>query len=516
MQTNKILEQLNSLPTSKKVAALAAIVISIAGMIFLFSWMQKADYHVLYSNLSEGDAGRIVQELKTKNVPHKLSSEGTILVPLDSVYDLRLQLAAEGLPQGSGVGFELFDKTSFTSSEFVQKINYRRALEGELARTVQSLSEVQRCRVHLVIPKRTIYAWQEDKPKTSAAVLVSLMPGRTLSTIQTEGIRLLVASSVEGLNPNSITVIDNRGNLLTKPSDDSAISLNSGQMEHEQNFEKNIEAKILAILEPLVGKGKVKARVSAAFDFTRSEKTEEIYDPEGMVIRSEQKSTEKSTTGSLGGIPGGAANIPGAGARQNGASQGMSQKQDEVINYETSKTITRVITSPTTLDRITVATIIDGITASQQGLVEDPGKYTLRSEDNIRYYEDLVKKTIGFSSERGDEISVIVMPFEEDMIEEIPEAETNYMPIIITVLKYLVVLVVAVLFFLFIAKPLIKSVTATAPQEVPQPVAQKPFAQETEVQRPQQIGMDQHNLIEWANKNPEQAAGVVKNWLEES
>ncbi len=361
MPTTNILTQLNSLPTGKKVAALGVLVVSIAGMLLLFSWLQKADYQVLYSNLSEGDAGKIVQELRAKKIPYELGAGGTILVPIDSVYNLRLQLAAEGLPQGSGVGFEIFDKTSITTSQFIQKINYRRALEGELARTIQALSEVKRCRVHLVIPKKTIYAWQENEPQTSAAVLLSLTPGRTISNSQAEGIRLLVSSSVEGLNPNSSTVMDNKGNLLTKPFDDNAMSLSSGQMEHEQSFEKNITTKILAILEPVVGKGNVKAKVSASFDFTRSEKTEERFDPEGAVIKSEQKSTEKSTTGSSGGIPGGAANLSGAGT-QRGSSQGESQKSDEVINYETTKTITRVITSPTTLDRISVATIIDGIT----------------------------------------------------------------------------------------------------------------------------------------------------------
>jgi flagellar M-ring protein FliF len=530
MPTTNILEQLNSLPTGKKVAALAVLVLSIAGMLLLFSWLQKADYQVLYSNLSEGDAGKIVQELRAKKIPYELGAGGTILVPIDSVYNLRLQLAAEGLPQGSGVGFEIFDKTSITTSEFIQKINYRRALEGELSRTIQSLSEVKRCRVHLVIPKRTIYAWQENEPQTSAAVLLSLTPGRTISNTQAEGIRLLVSSSVEGLNPNSITIMDNKGNLLTKPSDDNAISLSSGQMEHEQSFEKNIATKILAILEPVVGKGKVKAKVSASFDFTRSEKTEERFDPEGAVIKSEQKSTEKSTTGGTGGIPGGAANLPGAGTQQRGSSRGESQKSDEVINYETTKTITRVITSPTTLDRISVATIIDGITAAQQGTVKDPEKYTLRSEDSIKYYEDLVKKAIGFSSERGDEITVIVMPFEETLIEEIPEAETNYTPIIITLIKYLVALAIAVLFLLFIAKPLIKSITVPAPQEIPQPGTQTPPVQGIEgLEMPQLEGqevpglempqeetaMNQNNLIEWANNNPQQAAGVVKNWLEE-
>src|SRR4030067_2668897 len=179
---DNILQNLKQWPASKKTAALAALVISIAGVVLLLSWMQRVDYQVLYSNLSEEDTGKIVQELQQKKIPYKAGAGGAILVASDKVYAIRLQLAAQGLPQGGGVGFEIFDNTNFTTSEFVQKLNYRRALEGELSRTIRSLSGVQQCRVHLVAPEKSIFAFQQDKKEASAAVLLSLKQGRKLNS----------------------------------------------------------------------------------------------------------------------------------------------------------------------------------------------------------------------------------------------------------------------------------------------------------------------------------------------
>lgn len=511
-----ILNQLKTWPASKKTAALALLVVSVAGLFLLFSWFQKMDYQVLYSNLSEEDAGRIVQKLQEKKIPYRVESGGTILVSPDRVYDLRLQLAAEGLPQGGGIGFELFDDTSFTMSEFVQKLNYRRALEGELMRTIRSLSEVQQCRVHLVIPERSIFVLNEEEQKASAAVFVSLKPGRVLSESQIQGIVHLVSSSVEGLNPEDVTIIDNRGTLLTK-APDNTLGATTSQIEYQHSYEKNIEAKIISILEPVVGRGKVRARVSATFDFTKSERTEERFDPEGVVVRSEQKTVEKSTSGILGGIPGTGSNLPGRATQQAFSPQaGISQRQNETINYETSKTIRRIIDPPVTLERLTVAILIDGILVSQKESIENAEKYTVRSEEDVKFYEDIVKKAVGFAPERGDEISVVVMPFEDVAEMEGPvEEPTEYLPIILTVLKYLAPVVVAILFFLLVLRPLIRTLTATPPREqrgLP-PVQQPP--KEIEAQAPPKEITTKEKLIEWASKNPQEAAGVIKSWLAE-
>ncbi|RJR18088.1 MAG: flagellar M-ring protein FliF [Nitrospiraceae bacterium] len=511
---DNIIGQIKAMPDGKKVALLGVLIASIASIFLLSAWIQKADYQVLFSGLSEDDAGRIVQELKDKKVDYQLSNSGTVMVPSDKVYDLRLQLASQGLPQGGGVGFEIFDNTSFTTSEFVQKLNYRRGLEGELARTIKSMSGVQKGRVHLVIPDKTLFAFQESKPKTSAAVFVTLQNGRKLDRAEVESIVHLVASSVEDLGADNITVIDNKGNLLTKPSDDSIMSMSGSQMEFQHNYEQNLISQIVSILEPVAGRGKVNARVSAAFDFTRSERTEEKFDPEGVVVRSEQKSTEKSTSGGGGGVPGVASNLPGGGAQPAASMMGQSQKQDEMINYETSKTVTRVIQSPVSLERLSVAIIIDGILASQKGTSENADKYTVRSDEDLKYYEDIVKKTIGFSGERGDEISVNIMPFNGIETAELPDEGRDYMPIVMSVLKYLVPGIVVLVFFLVVVRPLVASLSRSIPQAAGKVSLSEEQAMLESSLQAKEIPLEKQ-VIDWANTNPQQAAGLVKGWLEE-
>jgi flagellar M-ring protein FliF len=323
---------------------------------------------------------------------------------------------------------------------------------------------------------------------------------------------------VEDLGPENITVVDNKGELLTKPSDDSTISISSSQMEYQHSIEKSLSSKIISILEPIAGRDKVKAKVSTQFDFTRSERTEEIFDPDGVVVRSEQKSTEKSSTGVTGGgVPGVASNLPGGEQGGTPRTQGLSQKQDEMINYETSKTVKRTIDSPVTLERLSVAIIIDGLLPTQLGSVKNPDQYTKRSEEDVRFFEDIVKKAIGFTEDRGDEISVTVMPFSRIEVQETAPAEKNYMPIVFTVLKYLVPVIVALLFFLIVVRPIINALTKGASQITQAQAAAVAVQQAEEDVEPLQtkeIPMEKR-VIDWASSNPDQAAGLVKGWLEE-
>jgi flagellar M-ring protein FliF len=508
-----IVEQFKAWPVMNKIGLLAVMIMTITSMVLLFSWIQKADFQVLYSNLSQEDAGRIVEELQSKKIPYELVSAGTVLVAAEKVHEIRLELAGQGLPQGAGVGFEIFDNTSFTTSEFVQKLNYKRALEGELSRTIRSLSGVQQSRVHLVMPDKSVFAFQESRPETTAAVFITLQNGRTLSSNEIQGIVHLVSSSVEDLDAGSITVVDNKGELLTRPSSDSMLSLSGSQMEYQQAFETNTMTKILSMLEPVVGKGKIQAKVSAAFNFTRSEKTEEKYDPDGIVVRSEQKSTEKSSTGFSGGVPGVSTNS--AGGSSSGGSTGLSQKQDEMINYETSKTITRVINSPVALERLTVALVIDGILTSQKETVENADQYDVRSDEDIKYYEDIVKKTIGFTEDRGDEISLSVMPFKKPEVIEVGEIDKDYLPLILTILKYFVPIVIALMFFLLIVKPLINSLSKVPARRITRAIAGEAGLTGLEAPAvPQEIGLKEQ-VVDWAGNNSGQAAGMIKGWVEE-
>ncbi len=312
VNTTAIKDQLKTIPSKKKMMFLILLAVVIASLVLFFAWIQRADYQVLYSHLSEEDAGLIIQKLREQKVPYTIST-GAIMVPSDKVYDVRLQLAGQGLPQGGGVGFELFDKTSFTMTDFVQKLNYRRALQGELARTIRSLSEVEQCRVHLAVPEKSLFINDDQRPKGS--VLVRLKQGRSLSQGQVQGIVHLVSSSVEGLDPKDVAVVDSRGDMLTSAAEGS-IGITSGQREYQRTIEKDLENRIVGILEPVVGKGKIRAKVSADIDFTKVEKTEERYDPDSQVARSEQKVMEKSMNGNRGGVPGVSSNLPGKPATQ--------------------------------------------------------------------------------------------------------------------------------------------------------------------------------------------------------
>lgn len=503
--------RIKGMPPKKIVGLFCAAVLSIAMVVLAVTWSQREDYQVLFSNLSEADAGQVVQKLKDLKVPYRVEAGG-VQVPSGSVYDTRLQLAAQGLPQGGGVGFELFDKTTFGTTEFVQKLNYKRALQGELARTVMALGEVEQCRVHLAIPEKKLFVREGGTERPSASVLVKLRTGRSLSPAQVDGIIHLVGSSVEGLTPQDVTVVDNKGTVLTKGSADPS-GLSTAQFDHQSGFARELEAKIVGILEPVAGRGKVRAKVTAALDFSRNETTEEKYDPEGQVVRSEQKSTEKSGAGGSGGVPGVASNLPGRTAAAAALAQAQSDRQSQTVNYEITKVTTRTVNSPGSIKRLSAAVLVDGTYVAQQGSKEL--KYTARSEDEIRRYEELVREAIGYTKERGDEVRIVNMPFEIAKEEQMPEEKKSYVAVVAPAARYAAPLVALSLFFLFVVRPLIRSISATPPAPAPGS-AQLPYPQVVPgLERgmtPRELPV-REQVVEWARKNPQDAAGVIKSWV---
>ncbi|RJP55250.1 MAG: flagellar M-ring protein FliF [Deltaproteobacteria bacterium] len=503
-----ITEQIKAMPAKNKVMILAVLAIAIASVVLLFAWIQKEDYQLLYSNLGEEDAGLIIQKLKEQKTPYKTSGGG-IMVPSNRVYELRIQLASQGLPQGGGVGFEVFDETNLTMTEFVQKLNYKRALQGELSRTIRSLSEVEQCRVHLAIPEKSLFTQSEERPK--ASVLVKLRQGRRLSQGQVQGMVHLVSSSVNGLNPKDVAIVDSHGEMLTSGTGET-IGMTNDQLDYQRNYEKDMENRITGILQPVVGKGHVKAKVTAVIDFTKIEKTEEKFDPDSQVVRSEQKNVEKSITGIIGGVPGISSNLPGKTAPQMGSQQGQMEKKNEAINYEISKVTSRIINSSGEVKRLSAVVLIDGTYIPQQGSKEK--KYTSRSEEDIKQFEEMVKKSIGFLPDRGDEVRVVNMPFEVAPQEDLLEPKTEIIPIIITVTKYIVPLLAVVLLFLFVVRPLVKALTGV-------PLAQQPSLQlpqtTAEIEKRLEVPAKPAKIqvIEWAKKNPKDATNLIKNWIEE-
>lgn len=510
---DNIIGNIQAMPARKKITLLIVAVLTITAGILLFNWTQKADMQVLYSNLSEEDSGAIIQKLNEMKIPYK-ATQGGIMVPSDKVYDIRIQLASQGLPQGGGIGFEVFDKTSFNMTDFVQKLNYRRALQGELSRTIRSLNEVDQARVQLAVPEKTLFSKNDDRPK--ASVLVKLKQGRRLTQGQVQGIVHLVSSSVEGLDTKDVTVVDSRGEMLTSGAvANDAVGMTSSQREYQQNVEKDLENRVVSILEPIVGKDKVKAKIAANIDFTQIEKTEERYDPDSQVIRSEQRNTEKSSSGTAGGgVPGTAANLPGnAAVTQVASNKGQSEKKNETINYEISKITSHTINSSGDIKKLSIVALVDGVYTSQQGSKDK--KYSPRPEEDVKKFEDMVKNAVGYSADRGDEVRVVNMPFEAVPQEEFAESKTEIMPMVMTAAKYIVPLIAVVFLFLFVVKPLMKTLTIPSPAQMqlslPKTVAEIERAMEGGKELPERA-----LAIEWAKKNPKAASSVIKGWIEES
>ena len=301
------------LPLGRKVLLASVAISTLLGIVLLVVWTNKINYQPLYFNLSPEDAGVVVEELKDQKIPYRLSANGkTVMVSSGKIYDLRLDLASRGIPSGGGVGFEIFDKTDLGTTEFVQKLNYQRALQGELARTINQFAEVEHSRVHITLPEKALFL--EDEQKPTASVVVKLRHKGALQENQVQGIVHLVAGSVERLEPENVTVVDVNGSVLSAGvSEGSQLAgLTSSQQEFQRAVEEDLEKRVQTMLERVVGKGKAIVRVAASLDLTQQEKTEEIFDPDSAVVRSEQRAEEKSKGSNpvAMGIPGVESNLP--------------------------------------------------------------------------------------------------------------------------------------------------------------------------------------------------------------
>lgn len=502
MALNDLVATFRAWPMRQKLLFFGVIVFSVALMSGIMYWSQREDLQVLYSNLGQEDAGQVVGKLKEMKVPYRVEGNA-IYVPTARVYELRLELAAQGMPQGGGVGFEIFDKNQIGVTEFVQRLNYVRAIQGELARTIRQLTEVEQARVHIAIPEKSIFTDKDDKP--SASVVLKLKAGRTLSRGQVGGIVHLVSSSVEGLAPQKITVIDSMGNLLSKPSDAETL-VDAKQLEYQKAVDREYEQKLQSMLESVVGKNKAIVRVSAKLDFTKVERTEEKYDPDTTAVRSEQRSQEKSGGTTPGGIPGVLSNQPGSQAGGAGTGAGGGQKQSEAIQYEVSRSISKVIQPRGELKNISVAVLVDG-TYKKEG---EKSAFVPRSEADMKKYNDLVRAAIGFNKDRGDQVTIENVPFEA-VADEL-KAETDWMKMVTTVLRYLVPIIAVVLLVLFVGKPLIEAL------KKPVRMVSSEMAGYQEAAAANAVPVEEvmrGEVKELVRKDPKKAATVLKDWMAE-
>jgi flagellar M-ring protein FliF len=414
---------LSSLSIRQRVSIVAIAIAVVAAVVAFAQWQRERDFHPLYSSLAPEDAGTIVQKLREANVDYRFSDNGaTVLVPASRIAELRLEMASAGLPKSGRIGFELFDKTNFGMTEFTEHVNYRRALEGELERSIMSLSEVEQARVHLTFPKESVFL--ESKQDAKASVLLKLRTGAKLSPQNVQAVTNLVASAVEALAPEAVTVLDMRGALLNRPKrnpigEDSANS--EAALEFQQKVERDFVYKINATLEPLLGAGKYHAAVSAECDLTSGEQSEETFDPTKSVMATSQKTEDQQTTSVTEGVPGTASNLPRPAASPAPAPPSNTHRTEQ-ISYQTSRTMRRVKLPQGTLKRISVAILLD-----QAVRWEGAGANTRRvlvppAPETVKTIHDVVAAAVGFTAQRGDLLTVETLPFESTLNLEPPGA----------------------------------------------------------------------------------------------
>lgn len=529
--------QLLNSPAKRRGLAVGIVLLaSVATFGSLIYWNSTPDYQVLFSNLSQEDAGEMVAKLKEKKIPFELSPGGTsILVPKEKVYDVRLTLTAEGLPKGGGVGFEVFDRTSLGTTDFVQKLNYQRAMQGELARTIKQIKEVEQARVHIVTPKESLFV--EEQKKSTASVFLKTRAGLSLSASQVEGIVHLVASAIEGLDPSHITVVDTSGRILSKRNDSSLIGqMTTNQLDYQRNLEEGYKRKVQGMLEEVLGLNKAIARVSADIDFQQVDITEERFDPSG-VVRSEQKNSERSSGNSgvrapetKGENP---AEQPAARSRARAAAEpaakapapapapfqtNQAERQNEIRNFEISK-ISKHIKNPVgSVKKLSVAVIVDG---SYKEVADAKGgaktrQFIARPPEEMEKLENIVKTATGYDESRGDQIEVVSMPFSWAVTEEEPKTApgTPWKEYLLVAYKPVVSLILAVLFIFFVVRPLLKR-KGYAPGEAPQLPGNSAPALASEGAPALKAWDIREQTLQLAQGNPSKTVGIVKTWLNE-
>ncbi|MEK6580748.1 MAG: flagellar basal-body MS-ring/collar protein FliF, partial [Bdellovibrionota bacterium] len=404
----KILTQisdfLGKLSPAKKVGMGATAFALVFAMSGIFFWAGDKTYSPLMSNLNPEDAANIIRVLREKHIPFKLDPSGkNISIPPESVYELRLELATMGMPQSSIVGYEVFDKTSLGTTSFVQKVNQKRALEGELMRTISTIRGVKRARVHLAIPQKSTFV--EDQKKSTASVVLDLDPGTKLNDKQVFGVGNLVAKAVEGMEASDVVIMDSNGKVLSKNPTDSLAAATASQLDYQQKVEAEIEKHIEAILSRVVGEGKVVAKVTADLEFSQVNETQTTYDQDGSAVRSIEKRNDNMNMVRPGpfGVTGQVANNPGQPPASNGDVKNDTNKNHEVTNYEVPQTVRRTTRPQGAVKRISVAVVVDGKTVKtvgKDGVVQS--KVEGWGAPKLKEFEDVVASAVGLDRKRGD------------------------------------------------------------------------------------------------------------------
>lgn len=487
------------LSLQQKIVTTALVAFTLLGMTGLIVWSQKtvgknSGYTTLYSNIDVEEAATITEELQKGGYKYRLENDGrSISVESHDLYEIRMAMAREGLPRKSGFGYELFDKTNLGMTDYVMKLNSRRALEGELQRTIEGLEEVKSARVHIVIPEPTIFL--DNQKDAKASVVLRCSGGRKLSREQIRGIAHLVSSSVDGLKPEHISIVDFEGRLLSDPfsSDESALA-SSRTMELQQDAEKYLENKANQLLVGVLGPSKAFVKIACDLDFDRVEKSLEKYDPESRVVRSEERIDENKKN----------------------APDGDNQRERSLTNYEIDKTVEHVVGEVGNIKRLTISVALDG--RYEKG---EDGKmnFVARTEEEIQNIEDIVKNAVGYDLVRGDQITVSSVKFDNEFLqrEQLNMLNSERWEFWITIAKYFLGLVIAILFILFL-RSLAKTVAEA--MNPPVPALEQLGLEEAVVEEPTEEVRRNSEILErvemLTREEPVNIALIIKQWLDEA
>jgi len=539
------------LPALRQIGLMVGLAASVALGVAVVLWSQQPSYTLLYANLGSKDAGQVIDALQKSAIGFKVDeTTGAVMVESGKVQSARMELAKDGLPEGNAMGFEMLQKEQgFGTSQFIETARYQRALEGELSRTISTLRNIKSARVHLAMPKRSVFLRERSDP--SASVLVDLYSGRSLDEEQVAAIVHLVSSSVPHLKPANITVVDQRGELLSSGGSDDGMAPTSSQFSYNRKLELNYAERIRQLLEPIIGAGRVRASVNADLDFTVTERTQETYNPDLPALRSEQVSEDSSSAGAgASGVPGALSNQPpeeavlqqpgGAAAGQGAGAQGttpgvvpVNNSKSSTRNYELDKTISHTKLASGTIRRLSIAVVIDDKQELDDNdeLVSKPW-----SDEQLNRFTSLVKDAVGFNLQRGDTLNVINSTFiSQPEAEALPEPSLMEQPWVWDIARQAVGALGLLIVVFGVLKPVMRSLAEKGARNM-QAGAMVPAAatageagvgedqlslsganpQQAQLAAPQ-MGYEQH--LEAAKsvvgEDPKRVAQVVKNWVGE-
>ncbi len=572
-----LMQYFNKLSNMQKGLFGAGIVGVSIGIMSLFYVANQTEYKVLFSSVAEKDGGDITAALEQQQIPYKIKDNGSIMVPADQVNQLRLKLASQGLPKGGSVGFELLENQKYGTSQFVEQVNYQRGLEGELARTIQSINAVQSARVHIAIPKQSLFVYNNDE-KPTASIFLNLHPGRSLNPTQVSGIIHLVASSVPKLNYKDISIVDQNGALISEEKNTSSmLGLSNTQMDFVKNVENKLIKNVETVLNPMLGKDNYKVQISATVDFSNQEETEEIYKPNetpgSAAIRSKQSQENANVNGSAvaGGVPGTLVNnppefpavapsnnngkltpptnlppVPGQTATTTTAANGTSAMagrldtagvtgaistvggpvqatKNAVVNYEVDKKIRHIKKPSGEVIKLSAAVVINNKTEKDKKGKEIAKEIT---PEELKKVESLVRNAISFNEKRGDSLSVVNAKFTPEPVEPVIEVPVWKDPDNIALakesIKYVIILLAVLILWRKLVTPVLKQIEAEKKRDqefalamVKKKEAENRFNEDDENVK---LTIDEYSVViekakGMVSEDSKAAANLVKEWM---